>query len=85
MAKIERSTDGLRIALFEELDKLRSGTTTPQKASALARLAAGVVAATKLDLEYQRFAKSTVEDDDAKHGSGTIAHVPPLSLLKKAA
>ena len=81
MAKIDRSTDGLRVALFEELDRLRNGQTTPQKASALARLAAGIVSATKLDLDYQRFAKATTDDDQTEIG---VAHVPPLKLLKKA-
>ena len=50
----DRSTNGLRHALFEELDALRGGKTTAQKASAMARLAAGILSASKLDIEYQR-------------------------------
>lgn len=80
MAKIDRSTDGLRSVLFEELESLRAGRTTPQKASAVARLAAGIVSSTKLDLEYQRFAKA-VEGDDAPK----IACVPSLKLIHRAA
>lgn len=80
MAKIDRSTDGLRAVLFEELEALRNGRTTPQKASAVARLAAGIVSSTKLDLEYQRFVKA-VEGEDAPK----IASVPPLKLIQKAA
>jgi hypothetical protein len=81
MAKpIERSTDGLRAALFEELDALRSGKTTAQKSSALARLAATIVSTSKLDIDYQRFAKGL--SDDKLPASPTV---PPLSLGKKTA
>ena len=80
MAKqIERSTDGLRVALFEELDALRAGKTTAQKSSALARLAATIVSTTKLDIEYQRFAKGIDEELPA------TATIPALRLNKKAA
>ncbi len=80
MAKIERTTDGLRSALFEELDSLRSGKTTAQRASAIARLASGIVSATKIDLDYQRFAKSIETDGDKKSTS-----VPSLKLVSRAA
>ena len=81
MAKqVERSTDGLRAALFEELDNLRSGKTTAQKSSALARLAATIVSTSKLDIEYQRFAKGV--DETELPASPTI---PALRLSKKAA
>lgn len=80
MANIERTTDGLRNALFEELDNLRAGKTTAQRASAVARLAAGIVSSTKLDLDYQRFAKS-VETESGKKS----ASVPSLKLVSRAA
>lgn len=80
MAKTERTTDGLRLALFEELDNLRSGKTTPQKASALARLASTIVLASKLDIEYQRFVASR-DDDSSSAGS---PRVPSLKLVKAA-
>lgn len=79
MAKTERTTDGLRLALFEELDNLRIGKTTPQKASAMARLASTIVMASKLDIEYQRFVAAC--DDGPSTGS---PRVPSLKLVKAA-
>lgn len=80
MAKIDRTTDGLRSALFDELDMLRAGKTTPQNASALARLAATIVSASKLDIEYQRFVS-------ARGGSSEQSgnpRVPSLKLVRAA-
>jgi hypothetical protein len=36
---VKRSSDGLRDALFDEIDGLRNGTTTATNANAVARLA----------------------------------------------
>ncbi len=79
MAKTERTTDGLRLALFEELDNLRAGKTTPQKASAMARLASTIVMASKLDIEYQRF----VSAGESQLTAGS-PRVPSLKLVKAA-
>lgn len=40
---IERSFEGLREALFDEIDGLRNGTSKPDKANSTARLAAEIV------------------------------------------
>lgn len=51
-----RTSAGLRDALFDELDGLRSGTTNPAHANAVAKLAAQVVDTVKMELEVQRHA-----------------------------
>lgn len=79
MKNTEQNTTGLREALFEELDNLRGGKTTPQKASAMARIASTIVAATKLDLDYQRFVSST-----AGAGKGIQSPSVPSMRLGKA-
>lgn len=51
---VERTTVGLRDAIFDEIDRLRNGTTTPQKASAVCKAANAIVATVKLELDYSR-------------------------------
>jgi hypothetical protein len=53
-----RSSEGLRNTLFEELDMLRNGQSTPLRANAVGKLAAQVIEAARLDLEFMRAAQS---------------------------
>ncbi len=50
-----KNTKGLRDALFEQLDGLRNGTTTPQQAKAVSSIASQIVSVTKLEMEAARF------------------------------
>lgn len=54
-SSIERSSVGLREALFEEFDNIRLGISTPQRATAVSKLASNIISSAKLDLEYKRF------------------------------
>lgn len=49
-----RTSAGLRDALFDELDALRTGTSNPAKANAVAKLADQVVATVKMELDVQK-------------------------------
>lgn len=51
-----RTSIGLRDILFEEIASLRSGEGTVQRAAAVAKLAAGIIAAARLDFDYSRYA-----------------------------
>ena len=53
-APIVRTSAGLRDALFDELDALRSGSTNPAKANAVAKLADQVIATVKMELDVQK-------------------------------
>lgn len=53
--KTERTSAGLRDALFDTLDDLRSGKTSPRAAAAVAGLAGQIVNVTRLELHYTRF------------------------------
>ena len=55
MKKIDRNTTGMKQALFEELDSLREGDSTPQKARAVSALIGGVIATTRIEMDYARF------------------------------
>ena len=50
---ITRSGQGLRDALFAEIEELRSGEGNPQRAQAVAKLAQQVISMTRLEIEFQ--------------------------------
>lgn len=50
---IGRSAQGLRDALFAELEELRSGEGNPQKAAAVAKLAQQIISITRVEIEFQ--------------------------------
>ena len=64
---VERTSAGLRDALFDEWDLLRRGLSTPQKASAIARLAQAAVNSVKIEIEYQKHVATGRKDED--HGT----------------
>jgi len=68
-AKIDRSSLGLRDALFDEFDALRRGESTAQRATAASRLASQIITSAKLDLDYKRFIG---EDGTKKIGSDPL-------------
>jgi hypothetical protein len=51
-----RSSAGLRDALFDELDAIRSGKSNPTRANAVAKLAAGIVETVRMELDVARYA-----------------------------
>ena len=55
MKKVTRNTTGLKETLFEELDLLRNGDSTPQKARAVGSLVSGIIATTRIEMDYARF------------------------------
>ncbi len=54
-----RNSEGLRDTLFEELDMLRAGHSTPLRASAVSKIAAQVIEAARLDLDFMRAASAS--------------------------
>lgn len=51
---VRRTTEGLRTALFDELDALRSGKSAPARANAVAKTSLAIIATAKLELEYEK-------------------------------
>lgn len=51
---VERSSAGLRNALFDALDGLRNGDMNANTANATAKIADAVIATVKMELEVQR-------------------------------
>lgn len=48
----ERSTAGLRDALFSEMEDLKSGASAPHEALAFSKLASQIISSVELDLRY---------------------------------
>lgn len=55
---VVRTSDGLRCALFEEMDALRSGTSNPQRAAAMSKLAVQIINTVRMEVDYQRHVTS---------------------------
>lgn len=53
--KVIRTSKGLQDTLFDEIDRLRSGESTPQSARTVASLAGGIIQTSRLEMDYARF------------------------------
>lgn len=53
--KIERTSRGLAEAMFDELDRLLEGKSTPQQASAKAKVANTICQISRLEMDFARF------------------------------
>lgn len=72
MKSIDRTSFGLRDALFDEWDALRRGESTPQKASAISRLAMAAVNSVKIEIEYQKHVQTTLKNTEIVSNSAII-------------
>ena len=63
--KIIRSSLGMRNALFEEWDRLINGKSTPQRVSAVARMATAIDNSVKTEIEYQKHVMNLVDSKSA--------------------
>lgn len=51
---VQRTSAGLREALFDELDNLRANRTNPAKANAVAKLADQIINSVKMEIDVRR-------------------------------
>lgn len=77
-SKVERTTAGLRNALFDELEALRSGESDPPKSRATALLANTILTSVQVEVEFHKY---LLERDVVVSQS---AETPVLSLGSKA-
>ena len=56
---IQRTSAGLRDAIFDEIDSVRNGTSNPTRANAIAKLATGIVETVRMEIEVQRHLRNT--------------------------
>lgn len=65
MKEIEKTTRGLAQAMFEELENLRNGKSTPQAARAKAGIANTICTISRLEMDFARFVSSTRADENS--------------------
>ena len=54
---VERTSKGLRDAIFDEMDAVRNNSSNPTRANAVAKLATGIVETVRMEIEVQRHAQ----------------------------
>ena len=72
--KVVRTSKGLQDTLFDEIDALRDGTTTPQSARTVASLASGIGQIAKLEVDHSRFIS------EQRAGRGQVTETKTLIL-----
>lgn len=63
---IERTSAGLASEMFEELDALKKGTSTPQQARAKSSIANTIIAISRLEMDFARFVADARGEDGKK-------------------
>lgn len=75
--KTERTSRGLANTLFDELDALRNGDSTPQQSRAKAAVANSIISLSRLEMEYARFVA------DSRMEAGALRALPMGKLPAK--
>jgi hypothetical protein len=76
---IQRTSAGLRDAIFDEIDAVRNGTSNPTRANAIAKLATGIVETVRMEIEVQRHLRTTTARPQ-KDASDLTGLGSPLAL-----
>jgi len=75
---VNRTSAGLRDAIFDEIDAIRNGTSNPTRANAVAKLATGIVETVRMELEVQRHLRQA--SPGSLDTAGQTALGSPLAL-----
>ena len=78
-SQVARTTTGLIQAMFDEMDNLRDGTTTPLEAKAKVSVVNTILSTKRLELDVARF----VMDGRAKKHSQELSVPAPIALDNK--
>jgi hypothetical protein len=76
---VNRTSAGLRDAIFDEIDAIRNGTSNPTRANAVAKLATGIVETVRMEIEVQRHLRqSTPSTTEAQAANNLLGSPMPL-------
>lgn len=75
---VNRTSAGLRDAIFDEIDAIRNGTSNPTRANAVAKLATGIVETVRMELEVQRHLRQVAPGNVEPAGQSILG--PALQL-----
>jgi hypothetical protein len=71
---VSRTSAGLRDAIFDEIDAIRSGESNPTRANAVAKLATGIVETVRMEIDVQKHLQKSAAtpkiNDEANSGLG---------------
>jgi hypothetical protein len=56
LGSVNRTSAGLRSAIFDELDALRAGTTDAKRAASVAKMASAIIETVRLELDVAKWA-----------------------------
>ena len=65
---VQRTSLGLRNALFDEIDAIRAGTSNPTKANAIAKLATTVVDTVRMEIDVRKMVEKSPAAEMTKKG-----------------
>ena len=68
--KVNRTSDNLKELMWDELEALTAGTSTPQNARAKASLAGQICGITRLEIDFSRFVA------EKRTEGGKLANIP---------
>lgn len=68
---IPKTIEGLRDALFDEINAIREGKSNPQKARSIALLANKVIDSLRVQIQYGRLVNETSKYDKKEHYLGS--------------
>ncbi len=77
-ASVNRTSAGLRDAIFDEIDAIRNGTSNPTRANAVAKLASGIVETVRMELEVKRHLRQAAPGNVEPTGQSLLGS--PLTL-----
>ena len=66
----KRTSDALKDLMWDQMEALLAGETTPQHARAMSSLAGQVCGITRLEMDFSRFVS------DARADGGTLGQIP---------
>lgn len=71
---VNRTSAGLRDAIFDEIDAIRNGSSNPTRANAVAKLATGIVETVRMEIDVQKHLQKSAATptitDQASSGLG---------------
>lgn len=80
MPQVQRTSAGLRDAIFDELDALRNSRSNPTRANAVAKLVGSVVETVRMEVEVQRHLRQSQPPKDAEPVVGHSPLGSPVAL-----
>lgn len=83
-SKVERTSAGMRDALFDEIDALRAGESNAARARSVAMLANSILQSVTAEIEYHKYVSDVSKGDTvAKLGVLELGGRKGLSLTKQ--